>query len=229
MFQQVNLYTPIARHEPKRFSARAIAAALGILALGLGALTALSWWHVATLHRALEAVEVQARARDELNAETERVINGGESPESAEARLKGLAAELERRQQALKYLRGGAAGSHRGFAGRMAALARQQLDGLWLRGVTFSSDSGQFQISGSALRPELVPIYLARLASEDALAGTRLDSLEIRQPRKPLRGEVDFSVASSASPPAHLADLAEPGVAAYAANSPTPVSRSGPP
>lgn len=219
MFQQINLYTPIFSQEPRLFSAKAIGAALGIMMLGLLAITGVSWWRVATLDRALRALEVQAGARDKLIAETERVVNGGESPATTEARLKSLALELERHQQALKYLRGGAAGSHTGFAARMAALARQQLDGLWLRGATFSSDSGQFQISGSALRPELVPIYLARLAGEEALAGTTLDSFEIRQPRKPLHGEIDFSVASSAAPAAHLADLAVPTPAAYAANS----------
>jgi hypothetical protein len=82
----------------------------------------------------------------------------------------------------------------------MAALARQQLDGLWVTGAIFTADTGRFELTGSALRAALVPIYLERLAGEAALAGIPLESLEIRQPKQPVRGEIEFTVSSATQP-----------------------------
>ena len=122
-----------------------------------------------------------------------------------EIHLQAMVVDLARRQQALQYLRGGAVGAggpplaNRGFVGRMTALARQQLDGLWITGATFVSGSDSFELTGSATRADLVPIYLARLMNEPAIAGTKLQSIEIRQPKKPNGSEVEFTVSSSKS------------------------------
>jgi hypothetical protein len=101
-----------------------------------------------------------------------------------------MAVELGRRQQALRYLRAIPAAMgrcpNRGFVGRMTALARQQLDGLWLTGATFVSGSDGFELTGVAMSGDLVPIYLERLTNEPAIAGTRLQTIAIRQPKKPI-------------------------------------------
>jgi hypothetical protein len=99
-------------------------------------------------------------------------------------------------------LRSGYGGQRTGFADRIEALARQQLDGLWLKGVTFTSRPGDFALKGSALSAELVPIYLAKLAGEPAFAGTKLQIFDITQPKKAQRverPEIDFSLSSSAA------------------------------
>jgi hypothetical protein len=163
----------------------------------------------------LHTVQSQEAAQKKLIEHADSVVSLGESPQAIETRLKSIAIDLERRQQALRYLRGGDAGGpagtgggagspgrgNRGFSGRMAALARQQLDGLWVTGATFTANSGRFELSGSATSAELVPIYLGRLTSEAALAGIPLQSIEIRQPKKPAGGEIEFTVSSAASTP----------------------------
>lgn len=185
MQQQVNLYQPIYRDERKLFSATAIGTGLAIVACGLAALGLLCWWQVVSLERDMRDIEVQNVRRDKLIAIAAAVLERGESEHALSDRLNALALELEHRQQALRYLTNGAAGSRVGFAGRMEALARQQVDGLWLSGATFNADSARFALAGSAVNAELVPRYLARLANEPALAGAKLESLEISQPKPP--------------------------------------------
>jgi hypothetical protein len=220
MLQQVNLYQPMFREEHKLFSAGTIGVALGIMTLGLLSISLYSWWRLASLDRQLAAVQAQETVKQALVARTNSIVGQGESEESFGLRLKAMAFELERRQRALRYLEGTAAGAtangehggadagdntgsgraggvQHGFAGRLAALARQQLDGLWLTGVSLTGDADDLGLSGRATRPELVPIYLERLANEAALAGTQLQSIEIRQPKRPLNGEIEFVVSSS--------------------------------
>jgi hypothetical protein len=206
MFQQINLYEPIFREEPKLFSASAICGGLGFVAAGLVAIALFSWWRVSALERLLRTVQSQEAAQTKFIEHGNSIVNLGESPQSVEARLTALNVDLERRRQALRYLRGGERGGeagrpdgNSGFSGRMAALAREQLDGLWVTGALFTADTGRFELSGSAQSAALVPVYLARLAGEQALAGIPLQSIEIRQPKKPVAGEIEFTVSSATS------------------------------
>jgi len=227
MFQQINLYEPIFREEPKLFSATAICWALGIVAAGLVAIAVFSWWRVVVLDRLWHTVQAQEAAQKAFIEHANSIVNLGESPQSIETRLKAMTLDLGRRRLALRYLRGGdlsdsdrpngaardelngaadgggsaRAGGNRGFSDRMAALARQQLDGLWITGAAFAADSGRFELSGGATSADLVPTYLARLASDPALQGIPLRSIEIRQPKKPVRGEIEFTVSSAAGAP----------------------------
>ena len=216
MFQQVNLYEPIFREEHKLFSAATIGAALGVVAAGMLTIAVFSGWRLAALERQLAAVRDQEAAQQKLIARTDAFIDGGESQPHFEARLTAMAQDLERRQLALHYLRGDGAnggdaaaggnaaqhaarGANRGFAERLAALARQQLDGLWLTGVIFTAVPGELVLSGGATSAALVPAYLARLTNEPALAGTSLQTIEIREPKKPVHGEIEFKVSSAAA------------------------------
>jgi hypothetical protein len=204
MLQQVNLYRPLLRDEPKLFAATTIAAAVGIVAAGLLAMAAYSWWRLARLERQVHAAESQQAAQQQLIAHANAVVEQGEGAQSVEARIRTTAMELARRQQILRTLQGAGGQSllsrpSHGFAGRMAALAREQLDGLWLTGAVFTADDGGFALTGEALQPELVPVYLQRLAGEAALAGTQLQTIEIRPPKSPTRGQVAFSLSSTTS------------------------------
>jgi hypothetical protein len=203
MFQQINLYEPIFREEPKLFSAKTICGGLGLVAVGLIAISLFSWWRVIVLDRLLRTVHSQEAAQARFVEHGNSIADLGESPQSAEARLTALTIDLERRHQALHYLRGSEAGGptgNHGFSGRMAALARQQLNGLWVTGAIFTAETGRFELTGNATSAALVPIYLERLAGEAALAGIPLQSIEIRQPKKPVPGEVEFTVSSATSP-----------------------------
>jgi hypothetical protein len=206
MLQQVNLYEPIFREDHKLFSATTIGVALGIVAAGLLAITLFSWWRVQSLDRQLHALHVQQAEQEKLMAQANAIVDQAGSHQTMEIHLQAMVADLARRQQALAYLRGGdtvgssdAVRANRGFVGRMTALARQQLDGLWLTGATFVSGSDNFELTGAATNADLVPMYLARLMNEPAIAGTKLQWIEIHQPKKPIGAQIEFMVSSSAS------------------------------
>jgi hypothetical protein len=188
MLQQVNLYEPIFREDHKLFSATTICVGLGIVAAGLIAITLFSWWRVQSLDRQLRAVHVQETEQKKFMAQANAIVDEAGSHQTMEIHLQAMAVDLARRQQALRYLRGGDGGSsgpilaNRGFVGRMTALAHQQVDGLWLTGATFVSGSDSFQLTGGALNADLVPIYLARLMNEPAIGS-----------------QIEFSVSSSMS------------------------------
>jgi len=204
--QQVNLHVPIFRDDQKLFSAARICAGLGAVAAVLVAISAFSEWRTRSLDRQLLALHAQEATLKKLVAEANAIVDLAESHDTIENHLKSMAIDLGRRQQALRYLRGGAstgtadgAAAHRGFVGRMTALARQQVDGLWLTGATFVSGSGGLELTGGAVSADLVPIYLERLAGEPAIAGTKLQSIEIRQPKKPIGAEIEFTVSTRTS------------------------------
>jgi hypothetical protein len=197
VFQEINLYEPIFRQEEKLFSAGTIGIGFGVVMGGLIVIALISWWHVAALDRQLQAIKAQDIAHERLVTGVNAMLDRGETREAIEARIKSLASELERRRQALEYLHTDFAGGPAGFAERMEALARQQIDGLWLKGAVFTAESGHLSLSGNATRAELVPMYLSRLASEPALAGAKLDLIEIHRPKGSEAGEIEFSVTSS--------------------------------
>jgi Tfp pilus assembly protein PilN len=181
--QQVNLYQPILGAEKRLFSARAIGVCLALLALSLAALGGYGAWRTSRVERSI--AELEKRQADELTA-AERTgvrLQPGKSVAQLDADAKDLAAEIAARERALSIVRIGAASPQTGFAARLEALARRQLDGLWLHDVLVASGEGRLSMRGNALDPKLVPAYLAALAGEPALAGVRFDKLTMRHAR----------------------------------------------
>jgi len=216
MHQQVNLYQPIFREQDKLFSAARMGIGLGVFALGLVGITGFLWWRTSHLETLLTEIKAQELAHQRLVDRVTALMDQGETQAQIEQRLRLMAGELDRRQQALRYLHSDAMGVRSGFADRMEALARQQLEGLWLRGALFTADAGRMTLTGRTTNAELVPLYLARLANEPALAGTKLELMEIRQPAAPLHGELEFTVSSAK--PGH--ETATPSIAANLGGAP---------
>ena len=93
------------------------------------------------------------------------------------AQTKDMQAGIVARQGLLSALDSGSFGAERGLAEYMRALARQAVQGLWL--TAFSVDEGgvNFSISGMALSPELVPVFVRGLGAEKSMRGRSLDNL----------------------------------------------------
>ncbi len=56
-----------------------------------------------------------------------------------------------------------------------------QLDGVWLSSIVLGSGDGRLAMQGGTSDPRLVPVYLAALAAEHALAGVRFDQIALRR------------------------------------------------
>ena len=53
------------------------------------------------------------------------------------------------------------------------------MDGVWLTRIQFAEGTGELSLTGRATRADLVPAYLARLRSEEALREQEFSRLEI--------------------------------------------------
>jgi hypothetical protein len=181
MEQQVNLYQPILGAEKRLFSARAIGVGLSLLVLCLGGLAGFGGWRTARVERTLGRLEVQQATELARAERTSAALEPGRSLAELETQAKSLSADIAARERALDLVRLGTASPATGFAARLEALARRQLDGLWLRSIVLGSGDGRLAFAGSAVDSKLIPAYLAALAEEHALAGVRFDKLAIRR------------------------------------------------
>jgi len=79
---------------------------------------------------------------------------------------------------------GGSFGDRQGFAQYLRAFSRQSVEGLWLTAFTITG-AGDIEISGRALRPDIVPVYIQRLNEEQVLAGHTFARFEMKRPEAP--------------------------------------------
>ena len=179
MSQQINLFNPVFLKQKKIFSSVTMAQALGVLLVGSLALVAYGKLQVDALEkeaRAVDAQLVQKQARQEM-------VNAEFAPRVPSAALEAEIAEVEGQLRSLQRVSGvlerGELGDMAGFSKYYAALARQDMSGLWLTGVSVAgADIG---IRGRAMEGSMVPAYISRLTREPALQGKSFASLDIAQ------------------------------------------------
>jgi len=201
MSQQINLYSPIFRKQQKIFSATTMLQGVLLIVVVVG---------VFCYTLSLQSSVLEIRATDsgqQLKGELERLKAYGvqESPaDRAKAlaeRKKSLEAGLASQTQALKAFESGALGRTEGYAQLLGALARVSVEGVWLTRIQFAESGGDLSLAGKANRAELVPVYLERLRSEEALRGLTFARLEVTR-----------AVATPAAPGARPASPGTPVV-----------------
>jgi hypothetical protein len=177
--QQINLFNPVFLKQKKVFSSRAMAQALGVLLFGSLAMVAYGKHHVNTLEKEATAVNaqlVQKQARQSM-------VNAEFAPRAPSKELEAQIAEAEGQLRSLQLVSGvlerGELGNTTGYSEYYKALARQNMNGLWLTGVSVAgTDIG---IRGRALEGSMVPNYINRLTREPVMQGKSFSSLEIAQ------------------------------------------------
>ncbi len=184
MEQQINLYQPILGAEKRLFSAQAIAIAVVLFALSLGAISAFAGWRVRSAERDRRARGSRCGARGRHRTRARRRWLRAASRESLDAACaaarRPTSASANRCSSAVRR---GAADLMSGFSARLEALGRRQLDGLWLNRIVLSAGERRLALVGAANDPRLVPKYLDALATERSLGDARFDRFELRRPR----------------------------------------------
>jgi hypothetical protein len=181
MTQQINLFNPIFLKQKKIFSAVNMLDALALLLVGVALFY--GYASIQTLNLDRQSVET---ARQYYQSKT-RLSQAGaryapKIPDAAlAAEVNTLQAQVNARKATMQNLGGRVFGSGPGYAEYMRALARESLAGLWLTGFSIGMGGAEMEISGRALRPELVPSYIQRLSRERALQGRAFDSLSMTQ------------------------------------------------
>lgn len=193
MSQQINLFNPVFLKQKKVFSSVAMAQALGVLMFGSLALVAYGKHHVNALEKEAQMVNaqlVQKQARQSM-------VNAEFAPRPPSKELEAEIAEAEGQLRSLQLVSGvlerGELGNTTGFSEYYKALARQNMNGLWLTGVSVAgTDIG---IRGRAMEGSMVPGYITRLTREPVLQGKSFASLEIAQGE--MKGEGGKNAAAS--------------------------------
>ena len=210
MSQNINLFNPAFRKKRRLLPLATVAQLLG---LTLAALFSYQFY----LHEQVGGLTEELRSTEAL-LKSQRAyldkVKGAGAARKADAQLESeiaqLEAELKQAREAMDALKGGAFGNQQGFAEYLRAFSRQSLYGLWLTGFTIGG-SGDLEIRGRVLSPELVPGYIQRLNREQVLQGRSIARLEMSRPRpEPASGKdkeakkaprtprfLDFSLATT--------------------------------
>lgn len=207
MSQQINLYSPIFRKQPKVFSATTMLQGLVLIVVVVAVFV-----YAVSLQTSVLQIRAEETSR-QLRGELERLkaYGAGDSPaERARAlaeRKKKLDAALAASTQALAAFDSDALGRPKGYSEVLRALARTSVEGVWLTRIQFTKGKGDLSLVGRATRADLVPVYLERLRSEEALRGREFSRLEVSRATPPARGDapagsafVEFVLTSGEGP-----------------------------
>ena len=179
MSQQINLYNPIFLRQEKHFSARTMAQALGVIALGLVALYAYALIETGRAERSAQ------QQREQLASQRDQVVQLGAQlsakgiSKALEAEVATTEADLKTRQGTLEALNTGELGNTAGFSDFFAAFGRQAMRGVWLTGFRIGDAGNELVVTGRALHADLVPAYLQRLNSEPMMRGRRVVEMNL--------------------------------------------------
>lgn len=191
MYQQINLYQPVFRHEKKVFSALTLLQLLGITVLVLLGIYAGLRWQLAQVEHNLAALETQhVRLNQQIDALEQ--AQAGSELETLDNRI----AQLEQRRglldQVLEELDSFQAPERR-FSTLLTGLARVQTTGLWLTRIELLADGGA-TLEGRAWDAQRVPAYLEQLGASDHLGELGLS--QVRIDNGPETGGVRFSLSN---------------------------------
>ncbi len=180
MSRQINLYSPVFRHQTSKFSAVWTVAAVVAIAAGMSAYYA---WDTQRL-RGLSARRSEAEAQ--LKQLREQLVALGQAgPRTKNKALEDQVARaedlLKTRQELLGRLQSGEIGNRDGYAKFLAALARQRVEGVWLTGVEISGPGNDFALDGRAIRADLLPGFIKLLRNEEAFRGKPIGTIALRE------------------------------------------------
>jgi len=213
--QNVNLLAPAFRKQRQPLTLATVAQLLGIV------LVALFGYHYYLQQQVNGLAEELRTAESVLKSQRGYVerLKSRNAEAKADTRLDAeiarYEAELKPARESMEALKGGAFGNQQGFAEYLRAFSRQSVNGLWLTGFTIAG-SGDLEIRGRVLSPDLVPGYIQRLNQEKVLAGRSFARLEMNRPKaeapadkgkdakssQALSRFLEFSLATTAADPA---------------------------
>ena len=197
MRQNINLFNPAFRKQRRVVTLGTVAQLLLITLAVLGG------YHY-TLQQQVKGLTEELRSADGLLKSQRGYVDRlkGKVAAKPEAQLESdiarLEAELKVARDSMEALKTGGFGSQQGFAEYLRAFSRQSLNGLWLTGFTISG-SGELEIRGRVLSPDLVPSFIQRLNREQVLAGRSFARLEMNRPPEPV---ADKGKDAKKAPPA---------------------------
>jgi Tfp pilus assembly protein PilN len=199
--QQVNLYQPIFRRQERKFSARAMLQAVGLVVGGVLLMVLYTQWQISSLRSEIKRAEVQQTTVSKRLDDLVRQFSGRIKARTVDEEIARLESEIGAKQQIYDILQRGVFSNSEGFSGYLTALARQNLQGVWLTGFEITGAAEQMMLQGRSVSRELVPRYMQRLSAEKKLSGIEFHTFYLSgaapQDRGGAGAEVDFQLRTA--------------------------------
>lgn len=196
MTQQINLYQSAVIIKSSPLAARrllpAVVVCVGLLLLGYGA----ACWQLWRMEGHLADVRAQEQAAQERVVDLRQSYATREYSEALARQVAQLKAEKAVRLPLLTLLVDHSPDEFPGFSECLRGLAREDLDGVWLRDIALAEGGHSLVLQGSALRAELVPRYVQRLSRQASFAGLEFASLVMSRSEE-RKEAVDFVLRST--------------------------------
>ncbi len=194
--QQINLYQGVLIDKPEPLQSRQVGVILlGFLVL-LGLLYLLSFMQQRGIQEQVAGLQLQ---QTEMSAQLlllEQQLPLREKSALLNEQIKRLEQELTEQQQLIGYFSSREQDGNDTILRILQGLAEHRQQGVWLRRIQLDGTGRQVQLTGSALRPQLVPAYLQLLGKQDVFNGQEFASLKLaRLQERP--GQIDFSLEST--------------------------------
>ncbi len=182
MQQQINFYRSEYRTTHQKFSSGMLLATCGAIVIAMFVGYGFSMYKAIGIESELKIVTDQERAAIVRFENFQPIMDAGSGDQSWEQRLEEARRSLRDQQLVLGMVADSSLGDTQGFSHHLTSLARQATEGLWLSYIRLSSLGDNTQLEGLALRADLVPAYLQRLAEEPPFATQRFTHFQIDRP-----------------------------------------------
>lgn len=180
MSQQINLLNPLLKKQPSYFSLSTMLQALGFIIFG----SLFFYGYAVYQERQLNKQFGEETKRYEAEKGRMALLEAEFSPQQTNQALQDEIQQLEKKlatqAELIQALKSGAGGNTAGYSEYMRAFSRQTVQGLWLTGFRAAGDTAELSLSGAALDPELLPIYIQRMGKEKIMHGKTFSMLRIQ-------------------------------------------------
>jgi len=198
MNQQINLYQPQYHPQTRMFPAWFMLQSTGILLCAMFLLYSFAQQRITGVEQELEIVSRQESAALDRLQNIGTLIKSVTGETNWAAQLDDSLRMLAERQAVLNLIQGSTLGDTEGFSRHLNALARQDIDGIWLTRIVLSAQGDQTRLEGRAIRAELIPEYVQYLTAEAPFAEQRFHRFRIDNPSDDGETAVRFSMNSDA-------------------------------
>lgn len=179
MRQQINLYQPMFRKQQKIFSAVTMLQITAFFIVVLSSIYVFNVYQLKPFSVEIEKSDSQlAKLSDQIEVMSKTFPQMGKS-RLMESEISRLTTRLENIKKIKTALSEGSFGNVAGFSGYFEALARGYVEGAWLTGINIADGGGKLNLSGKSVNPELVPVYIKRLADAPVFKNQKFNMLEL--------------------------------------------------
>lgn len=193
MIQQINLYQPGFRRQHNVFSGVAMLQVAGVVLSGLLAMYGYAIWQVHGLDFERSKLADQRDATTRKVEQLSQKYPPKKKSKLLEQEVARLTTERDQSRRLIDILAGRTLGDTKGFGDHLEALARRHVRGTWLTEVTIGEGGQAVDLLGTALSPDLVPVYIQRLSDESVFRGLAFNMMTLQQASEdPSR--VDFTL-----------------------------------